>query len=317
MEFGAREMMLALGVLVVLAIVLDVIRRVRNARYDRIHMSKRKQPIFDSDVGRDEYGSELPGGGARVVGYRNESDVEEMSRAVRQRAEANKPKLTVPFKKPEQSSLFQEDPLAPSRPARVEPVETASVPTGEVPENETTEKDVVEKKVVEKEASGRNAVEKKASGSERATRKPASVVSVVVMHLMAGEDKVFAGQALLDALLAEGLRYGSMKIFHRHVGDDGSGPVLYSVANSVNPGTFDLNDMEQFTTPGVSFFFAMEDVDDPSAAFELLLGAARQMAADLGGTLKDESRSVLTRQTEEHYRQRIADYCRTQLSGIE
>lgn len=312
MEFGAREMMLALGALVVLAIVLDVIRRVRNARYDRIHMSKRKQPIFDSDTGRDEYGSELPGGGARVVGYRNESDVEEMSRAVRQRAEANKPKLTVPFKKPEQSSLFQEDPVPPSRPARVEPVETASVPTGEVPGNEATEHDVVEK-----EASGTDAVEKKASGSERATRKPASVVSVVVMHLMAGEDKVFAGQSLLDALLAEGLRYGSMKIFHRHVGDDGSGPVLYSVANSVNPGTFDLNDMEQFTTPGVSFFFAMEDVDDPAAAFELLLGAARQMAADLGGTLKDESRSVLTRQTEEHYRQRIADYCRTQLSGIE
>tara|TARA_R110001592_G_C13113390_1_gene745155 strand:- start:551 stop:1504 length:954 start_codon:yes stop_codon:yes gene_type:complete len=317
MEFGAREMMLALGALVVLAIVLDVIRRVRNARYDRIHMSKRKQPIFDSDVGRDEYGSELPGGGARVVGYRNESDVEEMSRAVRQRAEANKPKLTVPFKKPEQSSLFHEDPLPPSRPVHAEPVETVSVPTGEVPENETTEKDVVEKKVVEKEASGRDAVEKKAPSSERATRKPASVVSVVVMHLMAGEDKVFAGQALLDALLAEGLRYGSMKIFHRHVGDDGSGPVLYSVANSVNPGTFDLNDMAQFTTPGVSFFFAMEDVDDPAAAFELLLGAARQMATDLGGTLKDESRSVLTRQTEEHYRQRIADYSRTQLSGIE
>lgn len=317
MEFGAREMMLALGALVVLAIVLDVIRRVRNARYDRIHMSKRKQPIFDSDLGRDEYGSELPGGGARVVGYRNESDVEEMSRAVRQRAEANKPKLTVPFKKPEQSSLFQEDPVPPSRPAHVEPVETASVPTGEVPGSEVTEKDVVEKKVVEKEASGTDAVENKASGSERATRKPATVVSVVVMHLMAGEDKVFAGQPLLDALLAEGLRYGSMKIFHRHVGDDGSGPVLYSVANSVNPGTFDLNDMEQFTTPGVSFFFAMEDVDDPAAAFELLLGAARQMAADLGGTLKDESRSVLTRQTEEHYRQRIADYSRTQLSGIE
>ena len=322
MEFGAREMMLALGVLVVLAIVLDVIRRVRNARYDRIHMSKRKQPIFDSDAGRDEYGSELPGGGARVVGYRNESDVEEMSRAVRQRAEANKPKLTAPFKKPEQSSLFQEDSVPPSGPVHVEPAETVPDSSGEVTENEAVEEDVVEravveKKVIEKEASGRDTVEKKASGSERATRKPASVVSVVVMHLMAGEDKVFAGQTLLDALLAEGLRYGSMKIFHRHVGDDGSGPVLYSVANSVNPGTFDLNDMEQFTTPGVSFFFAMEDVDDPAAAFELLLGAARQMATDLGGTLKDESRSVLTRQTEEHYRQRIADYSRTQLSGIE
>lgn len=307
MEFGAREMMLALGALVVLAIVLDVIRRVRNARYDKIHMSKRKQPIFDSDGGRDEYGSELPGGGARVVGYRNESDVEEMSRAVRQRAEANKPKLTTPFRKPEQSSLFQEDPAPPPRPVGVESAETAPEPTGQVAENEA----------VEKEASGKNAIEKTESRSERAPQKPASVVSVVVIHLMAGEGKVFAGQSLLDALLAEGLRYGSMKIFHRHVSDDGSGPVLYSVANSVNPGTFDLNNMDEFTTPGISFFFAMEDVDDPAAAFELLLGAARQIAADLGGTLKDESRSVLTRQTEEHYRQRIADYCRTQLSGIE
>ncbi len=152
MEFGAREMMLALGALVVLAIVLDVIRRVRNARYDRIHMSKRKQPIFDSDTGRDEYGSELPGGGARVVGYRNESDVKEMSRAVRQRAEANKPKLTVPFKKPVQSSLFQADPVLPSIPAPRDPADTASVPTGEVPASEPTEqRDVVDKKIVETE----------------------------------------------------------------------------------------------------------------------------------------------------------------------
>lgn len=296
MEFGAREMMLALGALVVLAIILDVIRRVRNARYDKIHMSKRKQPIFDDDR-RDEYGSELPSGGARVVGYRNESDVEEMSRAVRQRAEASKPKLTVPIRKPEQSSLFQEDP-APS-PGAVDVAQAEGIPDT-VPE--TAEKE---------------AVDNRESRATPARQKPSAVVSVVVMHLMAGEGKVFAGQPLLDALLAEGLRYGSMKIFHRHASDDGSGPVLYSVANSVNPGTFDLNDMDEFTTPGVSFFFAMEDVDDPAVAFELLLGAARQMATDLGGTLKDESRSVLTRQTEEHYRQRIADYCRSQLSGIE
>lgn len=108
-----------------------------------------------------------------------------------------------------------------------------------------------------------------------------------------------------------------MKIFHRHVNQDGSGPVLFSVANSVNPGTFDLATMEDFSTPGISLFFAMEDVDDPMMAFDSLLTAAKKMAAELGGVLKDESRSVLTKQTEEHYRQRITDYCRAQLSGIE
>ena len=61
----------------------------------------------------------------------------------------------------------------------------------------------------------------------------------------------------------------------------------------------------------------MEDVDDPMKAFTLLLDAAKKMSAELGGVLKDESRSVLTKQTEDHYRQRITDYCRSQLSGIE
>ncbi len=65
MEFGAREMMIALGALVVLAIMLDVVRRVRNSRYEKIHMPRRKQPIFDENDDLDEYGSELPSGGAK------------------------------------------------------------------------------------------------------------------------------------------------------------------------------------------------------------------------------------------------------------
>ena len=61
----------------------------------------------------------------------------------------------------------------------------------------------------------------------------------------------------------------------------------------------------------------MEDVSDPAATLDSLLTSAKAMAADLGGEVKDESRSAFTRQTEDHYRQRVADFSRAQLSGVE
>lgn len=284
MEFGAREMMIALGALVALAIMLDVIRRIRNARYEKIHMPRRKQPIFDDDEEFDEFGSELPSGGARVVSYRDDEDIEEVGKTVRERAEANKPKLSVPIAEPEQSSFNLDKPTELQRPSK---------------------EDI------------RSSEDQVSSRTKRTESEQVPVASVVVLHLMAKEGDFFQGEELLEALLKQGLRYGSMKIFHRHEEEEGAGPVIYSVANSVNPGTFDLKNMDQLTTPGISLFFAMEDVSDPAGTLDSLFISAKQIAADLDGELKDESRSIITRQTEEHYRQRVADFCRAQLSGVE
>jgi len=284
MEFGAREMMIALGALVALAIMLDVIRRIRNARYEKIHMPRRKQPIFDDDEEFDEFGSELPSGGARVVSYRDDEDIEEVGKTVRERAEANKPKLSVPIAEPEQSSFNLDEPTELQRPS---------------------EEDI------------RSSEDQVSSRTKRTESEQVPVASVVVLHLMAKEGDFFQGEELLEALLKQGLRYGSMKIFHRHEEEEGAGPVIYSVANSVNPGTFDLKNMDQLTTPGISLFFAMEDVSDPAGTLDSLFASAKQIAADLDGELKDESRSIITRQTEEHYRQRVSDFCRAQLSGVE
>jgi len=290
MEFGAREMMIALGALVALAIMLDVIRRIRNARYEKIHMPRRKQPIFDDDEGFDEFGSELPSGGARVVSYRDDEDIEKAGKTVRERAEANKPKLSIPIAEPEQSSLNLDEPANLAE-RRGEPQRTS------VEGNRSSEDQVP-------------------SPTKRAERDQVPVTSVVVLHLMAKEGDFFQGEELLEALLKQGLRYGSMKIFHRHEEEEGAGPVIYSVANSVNPGTFDLKNMDQLTTPGISLFFAMEDVSDPAGTLESLFNSAKQIAADLDGELKDESRSIITRQTEEHYRQRVVDFSRAQLSNV-
>ena len=127
---------------------------------------------------------------------------------------------------------------------------------------------------------------------------------VLVIHLMANKGETLKGEDLLAVSVEVGLRYGAMKIFHRHISDDGSGPVLFSMANLVNPGTFDLNTMPKITTPGVILFMALDDLDDPSGAFEIMIEAINKMAEKLPLNVMDESRSSMTLQTIDHYRQR-------------
>jgi len=139
---------------------------------------------------------------------------------------------------------------------------------------------------------------------------PGQPSDVIVLHIMAKADKVFAGKELLESLLANDLRFGSMNIFHRHENRDGSGHVLFSLANSLNPGTFDLSSMEEFETPGVTIFMPLEGLADPLDAYKELIKAGQNITKSLNGSLLDETRSVLTKQTIEHYRQQIIEFTR-------
>ena len=140
--------------------------------------------------------------------------------------------------------------------------------------------------------------------------------SIVVLHVVSKENSVFEGEKLMNIFLEHGLRYGAKKIFHYYDGAAGSGSIIFSIANSINPGTFDLDQMPQLTTPSISLFFAMEDHKNPMDGLNSLLDTAKKIAIELNGDLKDDSRSAFTRQTEEHYRQRVVDYSRAKISGI-
>ena len=137
---------------------------------------------------------------------------------------------------------------------------------------------------------------------------------VIVINVMAKHGEMFAGRDLLPILLQQGMRLGSMSIFHKHRDSQGNGPVMFSMANMVKPGTFDVSQMEEFTTPGVSFFLQLPNSLGNMKCFEQMLNAANAIKQTLNGDLKDENRSVITRQTIEHCRQRIQDFELAQLS---
>lgn len=131
---------------------------------------------------------------------------------------------------------------------------------------------------------------------------------VIVINVMAKRGRVFAGDDLLHLLITAGLKFGDMSIFHKRLSNDSQGPIIFSVANILNPGTFDLNNMEEFTTLGISLFLALPSPINNLDAFEKMLDVAQQIRDTLDGELKDDQRNGMTAQTIEHYRQRVRDF---------
>jgi cell division protein ZipA len=151
------------------------------------------------------------------------------------------------------------------------------------------------------------------SPSEEAPR-PAKAVpnDVIVINVLARNGAKFRGAELLEAFLRNGLKFGDMNIFHRM--DPTTKIMQFSVASAIEPGTFDLSTMENFTTPGVSFFMRLPGPDEPLQVFEDMLTVSRDVAASLGADLKDEQLSVMTTQTIQHCRSRIEDFSRKRMS---
>lgn len=153
------------------------------------------------------------------------------------------------------------------------------------------------------------------SGRAATSREPAAEGTpeeLFLINVLAPREQPFTGPRVVEALRANGLRFGEMNIFHRV--DVATRVFQFSVANVIEPGTFDVAEIDDFRTPGLCFFLRLPGPENPLDAFEDMQRTARDVAERLGGELKDERRSVLTAQTLEHYRSRVAEFCRRRMS---
>jgi cell division protein ZipA len=152
-----------------------------------------------------------------------------------------------------------------------------------------------------------------------AKRRPPRVADdpsrVVVLNVMAGENQAFAGEAVRSAVEGSGFEYGDWQIFHYYSHANGEAPPLFSLANMVKPGNFDLERMDGINTAGLSLFMVPAGEEDDVTAFNTMLGTAKRLAEELGGEVRDARRSVLTRQAIGHIREQLNEWrCKAQVA---
>ena len=137
---------------------------------------------------------------------------------------------------------------------------------------------------------------------------PSDVDEVIAVQVFSRDGGVFRGEELLHILLACDCRFGKMNIFHRYEEADAKGPVQFSVANAVEPGFFDLENIKSFSTPGVTFFLQLPGPKETVTAYDYMIETAQCVAKNLNGDLLDESRNLMRSQTIEHGRERVLAY---------
>jgi cell division protein ZipA len=307
MEISVRDWMIIIGVLLIVAVLLDGYRRMRDP--NRIRMSLTRVPDGpDDDVGMSR---ELPNGGARVKPRASNAGGADAADADADDAEHSQD--FEPEAAPEPQG---EPPLLTDTGERPDPLFD---PQPAVSEAHAADADATPLSAGADRAAGENLDlldgitaddERPASAAASATAgSPAADIpnEVLMLHVVSRDESGFSGEDILQVLLAYNLRFGDMDFFHRHEESAGRGAIQFSVANMLQPGVFDIDKMSDFSTTGLIFFLTLPGPRDMMGAFEQMLETARGVAENLGGDVLDESRSATTRQTLEHMRQRIRD----------
>ena len=291
MDFDLRQWLLILGPIFIIGVMLHGYFRMRSGqndikmKLDRSFLSRQGEDHVVDDLSL--FKAELPNGGARLLDSK---------------ASAVIPANDVP--------LLMDSVELPSISATssVDLPKTDSLPASTpepIPEPEKSAIDHSVDEVPAKAPPARKApkIEEDQSDEETAApiRKPEMFVVIYVLAL----DEPFLGQGLVEVMLDSGMTFGEMDIFHQ-LNDRGA--QLFSLASAVEPGTFDLSSLDQFSTPGISLFMRVHELAAPLQVLDSMLSVANRVAQELNGEVRDETRSVMTPQTIEHCRQSLTEF---------
>lgn len=129
---------------------------------------------------------------------------------------------------------------------------------------------------------------------------------ILALHVRSTGGAGFAGPDLLRVFDEEGLDFGEYGAFHHK---DEQGRSLFTVVSMLEPGSFPLEAMDEFSTRGVTAFMMVRPTGSVEALARMI-ACARRLADQLGGDVLDETGSTLTNQRATHMKEEIVEFQR-------
>jgi len=310
MEIGMREILVMIGAVIIAGILFDGYRRARDSRKNAIKMSLDLETVSDDDFSDyDEFIGELPGGGKpRVISNRQQLENDEI--LFDYSDQDLNPQITesIEIKGDNKNNLEKNQYL--EKDQYNDNGDSISLRT-------STQQDLFGSDEIKtsSESSPEYSNENElAIGSKQNLDEPANnSEEVLLINVTAKQGNKIQGGELLGGLFNCGLHFGSMNIFHRFSHANGDGALMFSMANMVNPGVFDLGSINDFETPGVTFFLTLPGPKNSMTAFDLMLDTVRRLARILNAELRDEKQNPLSPEIIDEYRRRVRDFERSQL----
>lgn len=135
------------------------------------------------------------------------------------------------------------------------------------------------------------------------TEKPAE--DYIMLYVVAAENRLFQGVQLHQALEREGFILGHDALYHRHLDLTVASPVIFSVANVDQPGSFPIHHMHDFSTIGVVIYMPLPSAGNNRVNLKTMLKSAKNLAAQLGGFVLTDEEQELDENAEQDYLARV------------
>jgi len=133
---------------------------------------------------------------------------------------------------------------------------------------------------------------------------------MLALNVIVTNGRQLRGSTILKAITAMGFTYGRMGIFHYYSANRPGKQALFSLANMMEPGSFNLKTMDALSTPGLTLFANITRPEEAMNTFFIMLETANKLAENLDATVCDERRGTLSKQGVDHIQGQILEHQR-------
>jgi len=159
-----------------------------------------------------------------------------------------------------------------------------------------------------------NARVQAAQQQQRHEKKPSSSMDaldsedkelLMVMHVVAKQGAHFTGPMITQMMAELDLHHGEMGAFHYCVDRLGKKQSIYCVLNMFQPGSFDIQQMADLETRGLTMVLQLPGPEDCLKSFNIMCEHAQRLATFLNGDLLDQDHNIVTTQAITHYKEQV------------